>query len=117
MDWGTHLVISPKHKGKSDAIEFHHVFPKAYMRRERPELDNRSVDDIANLAFIGAKTNKTISDGSPREYSSAFHAADLAMQLVVLNSSCDVASKFEKFVERRRKAMALELNAFLDLSG
>ena len=117
VDWGTHLVISPKHKGKSDAIEFHHVFPKAYMKRERPELDNRTVDDIANLAFIGAKTNKTISDGSPREYASAFHAADLAMQLVVLNSSCDVASKFEKFIERRRKAMALELNAFLDVSG
>ena len=117
VDWATHLVISPKHKGKADAIEFHHVFPKAYMKRERPDVDSRDVDDIANLAFIGAKTNKTISDSSPREYCVAFKAADLAKQLVDFEDGGDVAKDFEAFVSRRRKAMAATLNSFLGVSG
>ena len=116
VDWATHLVISPKHKGKSDAIEFHHVFPKAYLKRERPDLDPRFADDIANLAFIGSKTNKTISDSSPREYAEAFDAADLAKQFVVLDAECDEAKSFETFLERRRKALAAELNYFLGVA-
>jgi hypothetical protein len=116
VDWATHLVISAKHKGKADAIEFHHVFPKAYMKRERPDVDNRDVDDIANLAFIGAKTNKTISDSSPREYCAAFNPSDLARQLVTFEDGNDVAQDFEAFVTRRRKAMAATLNSFLGVA-
>lgn len=116
VDWATNLVISPKHKGKSDAIEFHHIFPKAYLKSERPELDPRAADDIANLAFIGAKTNKTISAKSPREYAAAFDSADLARQFVVVDSDTDEAAGFEIFLERRRKALAAELNKYLGVA-
>ncbi|MHB1164368.1 MAG: GmrSD restriction endonuclease domain-containing protein [Candidatus Nanopelagicales bacterium] len=112
-DWSSHLVISPKHKGAADAIEFHHVFPKAHMKRERPDVESRAVDDIGNLAFIGAKTNKEISDQAPRDYSPRFDPADLALQLIYFMPDNDIAEHFEVFVSKRREAMAAELNSFL----
>ena len=52
-DWATSLRISPKHAHRSDKIEFHHVFPKAFLKRERKDLQDSDINDIANYAFIG----------------------------------------------------------------
>ncbi len=71
QDWASGLQISPKVKGAADKIEFHHIFPKAYMGRERPDLEARLIDDIANLAFISAKTNKEIRDRAPKDTQAA----------------------------------------------
>ena len=112
-DWATNLQISPKHSGSADKIEFHHIFPKAHLRRERPDLEAREVDDIANLAFIGAQTNKEIRDRPPREYATRFTPTRLAEQLVTIDGELDGAENFEKFTERRRSALADAINKVL----
>lgn len=116
-DWATGLAISPKHGGAADKIEFHHVFPKAYMRRARPELESRTVDDIANLAFIGAKTNKDIRDRAPLDYAGDYEPEMLAVQLVEITQDCGAAKDFEKFVYARRDKLAGVINDFLGLTG
>jgi hypothetical protein len=115
QDWSTGLAISAKHGGAADKIEFHHIFPKAYLRRERPDLESRTIDDIANLAFIGAKTNKDIRDRSPRAYSADYERGLLEAQLVDFENDGFEADAFESFVGERRKALAAELNRFLGL--
>jgi hypothetical protein len=112
QDWATRLQISPKHSGAADKIEFHHIFPKAFMKRARPDLEPREVDDIANLAFIGAKTNKEIRDRAPAEYAADFAPDLLAMQRVAIDESTSPA-QFEDFLATRRIMLAEELNAFL----
>lgn len=113
QDWTTGLKISPKHADKADKIEFHHIFPKAYMRKARPDLDPRLVDDIANLAFIGAKTNKEINAHAPKDYAAWFSAEQLRAQLVEFPDGTDDHEKFETFIENRRSALAQEINKFL----
>lgn len=115
QDWSTGLAISAKHGGAADKIEFHHIFPKAYLRRERPDLESRTVDDIANLAFIGAKTNKDIRDRSPLSYSADYERGLLEAQLVDFKNGGFEAGAFESFVSERRKALSAELNRFLGL--
>jgi hypothetical protein len=115
-DWATQLAISAKHKGKTDQIEFHHIFPKAHLRRVRPDVHERIVDDIANLAFIGASTNKIISDRSPSEYRKDFDEALLEIQNVLLNDGLDQAGRFEEFLALRREMLAAQLNAYLQVS-
>lgn len=115
-DWATQLAISAKHKGKSDQIEFHHIFPKAHLRRVRPDVQERIVDDIANLAFIGASTNKVISDRSPSEYRKDFDEKLLEVQNVLLNNGLDQAERFEEFLSLRRELLADQLNAYLGVS-
>ncbi|MFJ6313693.1 GmrSD restriction endonuclease domain-containing protein [Pseudarthrobacter oxydans] len=113
QDWTTGLKISPKHADKADKIEFHHIFPKGYMRKARPDLDPRLVDDIANLAFIGAKTNKEISAHAPKEYAAWFSGEQLKAQLVEFPDGMDDPEGFERFIENRRGALAQEINEFL----
>lgn len=114
-DWATNLQISPKHSGTADKIEFHHIFPKAYLKQFRSDLDARKVDDIVNLAFIGSKTNKEIRDRAPRDYVGEYPPERLAAQLICFDDNIDVADEFDLFVERRRKVLARHLNMFLDV--
>jgi hypothetical protein len=114
-DWATNLVISPKHAGSADKIEFHHIFPKAYLKKVRPDLDAREVDDIANLAFIGSKTNKEIRDRGPSEYAADYSPSLLDAQLVSFNDGHDQPEAYEQFIADRRQALAAEVNNFLGL--
>lgn len=114
-DWATNLEISPKHSGSADKIEFHHIFPKAYMKKARAGVEPREVDDIANLAFIGAKTNKEIRDRAPQEYASDYASDLMAAQLVSFPDGTDAPEQFERFLEIRRAALASEINRFLGL--
>lgn len=114
-DWATNLEISPKHSGKSDVIEYHHVFPKAFLRDARPDVDRQAVDDLANLAFIGAATNKRVSNRAPSNYRSDFDAMHFAAQEIAFENGLDQPENFEKFIAARRAALAARLNTFLQI--
>jgi hypothetical protein len=113
-DWKTNLKIGLNHTGKADAIEYHHVFPKAYLRRNKSEISSSLVDDIANLAFIGSETNKLISDKAPSDYKKLFSKEVLARQLVELRDGLDASDGFEEFLSNRRYLIATKLNQFIN---
>lgn len=114
-DWATSLRISPKHANVADKIEFHHIFPKAVLKRERKDLQDGDINDIANYAFIGSTTNKQISDKTPATYRKNYPAARLEAQLVRFEDWGDGAEDFEKFVQQRRAAIAADLNDFVGI--
>ena len=64
-DWRSNLMISLDHSGAHHKLQFHHIFPKAQLKNS---YTSREADDIANLAFIGGKTNRGISDKPPATY-------------------------------------------------
>jgi hypothetical protein len=115
VDWKTKLKISAKHHGKSDVIEYHHIFPQAYLKKNGV-VDKSKIDDIANLAFIGSETNKKITDRAPSDYRSDFNVADLAAQQIDFDVA-DEADQFDKFLSERRLAIVKRLNEFLGLNG
>ena len=115
-DWTTKLQISPKHADRADKIEFHHIFPKAYMRNARADLDARLIDDIANLAFIGAKTNKEITHHAPKQYVAWFAEDLFKTQLIEFPDGANDADGYEAFIENRRRMLAEEINKFLRLN-
>lgn len=112
-DWATKLEISPKHQGQSDQIEYHHIFPRAFLKKMRPVLRDAEINDIANLAFIGSETNKKISDRAPHLYRKDFDASDLHAQQIYLEDGLDDPHRFEDFMSARRSAIVARLNAFL----
>ena len=114
-DWATSLRISPKHANSADKIAFHHIFPRAFLKRERKELQDNEINDIANYAFIGAATNKQISDKTPAAYRVTYPDARLEAQLVDFETWGDQASDYENFIQKRREAIVRDLNAFVGL--
>ena len=64
-DWHSNLAIALDHSGSTHRLQFHHIFPKAILKNA---YAGREADDIANLCFIGGKTNRQISDKEPGQY-------------------------------------------------
>ena len=113
-DWHSNLAIALGHRGAQHRLQFHHVFPKSVLKST---YTAREADDIANLAFIGGKTNRQISDKPPSQYFPklieksglpAFQAQCIPMDAQLLE-----ADAYKKFLAERRGLVAERLNEFL----
>lgn len=113
-DWRSNLAIALDHSGSNHRLQFHHIFPKAVLKSSHT---SREADDIANLAFIGGKTNRQISDKPPVQYfpplieksgSAAFEA-----QCIPIESGLLVVDAYRNFLAERRIAVSRRLNEFL----
>jgi hypothetical protein len=116
-DWNTNLTISINHSGKQDKLQFHHIFPTAFMKKQAKLMELPSTDDIANLAFIGGKTNREISDKAPAEYLKKILEGDGRVQLENQAIPTDLEllkpESYSEFLTLRRKLIAERLNRFL----
>lgn len=115
-DWITGLKLSDKHIGKSHSIQYHHIFPKSLLRDAGKE--RREINEIANLAFIGGKTNRHILNKKPNVYFEKEviekRGEDaLSSQLIPLDKSMWEIETYAEFLDWRRKAIADEINKFM----
>ncbi len=113
-DWRSNLLIALDHSGSQHRLQFHHVFPKAVLKSS---YTSREADDIANLAFIGGKTNRAISDQPPSVY---FPKLIEKIGITTIESQCIPSSSellqtesYKAFLIKRRELIAQRLNEFL----
>lgn len=113
-DWRSNLVISLDHSGAQHRLQFHHIFPKAQLKAS---FTTREADDIANLAFIGGKTNRAISDKPPAAYlppliaqhgEQPFHSQSIPIDAELLG-----VAQYKRFLAERRSRIAAALNSFI----
>lgn len=113
-DWRSHLAIALDHSGSQHRLQFHHIFPKALLRGS---YTSREADDIANLAFIGGKTNRAISDKAPVTYLLPLVAqhgeTPFAAQCIPVEEELLALDHYKAFLQERRKRIAAALNAFI----
>lgn len=115
-DWKSKLVIALDHNGSQHRLQFHHLFPKALLKKTG-KFSQREIDDISNLAFISGKANRLISDNAPAEYFpsilSKVGKEAFEKQCIPLDESLLDAEKYKDFLAERRKLLAACLNDFL----
>jgi hypothetical protein len=115
-DWRSNLTISLDHSGAQHRLQFHHIFPKAVLKKASI---NREADDIANLSFIGGKTNRAISDKAPSDYLPAFITkvgeSAFEQQSIPTEPNLLKVGSYKAFLEERRKLIALRINDFLEV--
>lgn len=113
-DWRSNLTISLDHRGATHRLQFHHIFPKALLK---PHYTGREADDIANLAFIGGKTNRQISAKSPLIYFPSLieKSGETAFEAQCIPTSADVLGieHYKTFLRERRRLISERLNSFL----
>lgn len=113
-DWRSQVAIALDHSGVQHKLQFHHIFPKAVLKSG---YAGREADDIANLCFIGGKTNRQISDKPPRQYfppmidksgPAAFEAQCIPTDPALLD-----VDGYKAFLQKRRTLVVQRLNRFL----
>lgn len=111
-DWKTQLTIALNAMGQQHSLQFHHIFPQKVLREAN--YPQREIDDIANLCFIGGKTNKIIPDKAPIDYfpnilaQSGQQAFD-AQCIPTSPQFLDVPN-YKDFLKERRKLIVESLN-------
>lgn len=113
-DWKSDLGIDINHSGAHHKLQFHHIFPKA---RLKGRYADREINDIANLCFIGGKTNRQIRDKPPAEYLARLleesRTAALEAQCIPTAPALLELEAYPAFLEKRRELIAARLNDFL----
>ncbi len=98
---------------KYNSKEYHHVFPRAYLKKR--EFPAEKIGSLANFCFLPADSNKKISSKSPSDYfvnvvpQGAF-AVILESNLLPLNKEVYEKNDYEKFLTLRSQ----RLMVFLD---
>ena len=114
-DWWNGLALSLSHQGRSHFIQYHHIFPKS--RLQKQDYEKAEINEIANMAFISAKVNRTISNKPPAEYFPAIikerGEPALAAHLIPTDPSLWRLENYRQFLERRREMLAEAVNALL----
>jgi hypothetical protein len=113
-DWRSNLAISLEHAGNQHKLQFHHLFAKGLLK---DKVSDREADDIANLSFIGGKTNLHISDKAPLDYippliqkigNKPFEA-----QCIPTDNNLLKLENYKLFLAERRRLIANALNTYL----
>jgi hypothetical protein len=116
-DWQTQLAIALSHVGSAHQLQFHHIFPKALLKKSG--YSTREIDDIANLAFIGGRANRRISDKPPAAYIPELIAKDgdqaFTSQCIPTDLALLTPERYRDFLAERRRLIAERLNKFLSL--
>lgn len=100
--------------GGSQALELHHIFPKAVLSKKYSlRADTLIIDQVANLAFLSGKANGTITSRQPGEYLPKIEETRLRAQYVPIDSSLWNLDRFEEFAQQRRQLLADGINKLI----
>jgi len=117
-DWKTGLALSDSHFGASHKIQYHHIFPKSLL--SDAGYEKIEINEIANMAFIGGKTNREITNKKPIEYLEKEiiekRGEDaLVSQLVSTDRNLWHIEEYSNFLSDRRKRIAEAINNFMKI--
>ncbi|MEX2143939.1 MAG: hypothetical protein WD740_05035 [Anaerolineales bacterium] len=115
-DWISGLQMSEKVLGDANKIENHHIFPKSLLSKHG--IGTKEINEIANIAFIGGKTNRRILDKEPSKYFEKDIIPKrgeeaLTSQLVPLDRELWKIKNYDKFLNYRRNESVKSINHFL----
>jgi hypothetical protein len=114
-DWGNGLVLSANMLGKLNALQVHHIFPKAVLYKHG--YSQYQVNAIANFCFLTQDSNLIISDQAPSIYFKKIEhdfPGTLASQWIPMDSELWKIERYPDFLAERRKLLADAANHFLD---
>ncbi|WP_210512255.1 DUF262 domain-containing protein [Pantoea ananatis] len=87
-----------------NARQFHHIYPKAFLNKKGIGFHESNI--IANIAFLTAQDNNSISDKDPESYFPQIHQAERAeifKSALIADELQDGKKTFNDFIERRER--------------
>ena len=115
QDWGNGLALKSNLLGNMNALEVHHIFPKALLYKSG--FHRSEVNAVANFCFLTKDTNLQISARPPSEYFPEIegrHPGALASQWIPMERELWETENYLKFLEARQNLLAEAANSLLD---
>ena len=119
-DWGSGVTISLQNIGKEFKNEYDHIFPKSKLEPYLLQRYNdtmkvkKLINDIANMAFLSKQQNQYKTNKLPEEYFETIvkeRGEDaLTAQYITLDNSLWTLSRYEEFLQDRRKRIVKGIN-------
>lgn len=111
-DWFTGTVLSSTNVGPEHQLELHHIFPRTVLK-QAGEYDSHEIDDLANIAFLSQKANRTILKSPPNEYLPEVEKERLQAQLIPSDKDLWSVNRFRDFLVKRRGLLTKAINEYL----
>lgn len=116
VDWFTGIQLRKKSFAEDQNIEYHHIFPKKHLNAVG--VDRYDRDEIANMAFLAQRANRSILARTPDDYLAEICESSpgrLEQQMVPMDPKLWKLSRYSDFLKARRKALASAMNDVLEL--
>ena len=111
-DWFTGTVLSATNVGPDHQLELHHIFPRAMLKEaDNLHFEAHEIDDLANIAFLSQKANRSILKSPPNEYLPHIERERLQAQLVP--EDMWHIEEYRDFIVRRRSLLTDAINDYL----
>ena len=120
IDWfnGSTLGIMD---GNKYELHRHHIFPQSILYKTlynvESHIDRKKVNEIANLAFLTAETNITISNQLPEKYLPEIernYPGALKKQFIPMEKNLWKVKNYESFLTARREIIAKKINEYMN---
>lgn len=117
-DWFTGIRLYDKAVGKSNGLESHHIFPKAVLKKAgfSSSDDRKTINELANRAFLTQKANRTYSSRPPSDYLPEVEdnqPGALKAQCVPMDRDLWKPDNFLEFLAARRHLLAQAMNDYI----
>ena len=111
-DWFTGTILSSTNVGPEHQLELHHIFPRAILK-ESGDFKTHEIDDVANIAFLSQKANRTILKSKPEDYLGNIEAERLKAQHVPTDVNLRRVDVFRDFIGERRRLITDAINEYM----
>ncbi len=113
-DWCSGNRLRNHSLGDHTNLELHHIFPKAYLRRNG--ISSKDANNLGNIAFLTKECNLRISSTAPIEYlpevASDWPGA-LESQWIPMDRELWKIENYHRFLDARRRLLADAANKML----
>lgn len=115
-DWFTGTNVSSTNVGPEHQLELHHIFPKAVLKSDG-RYPSSEIDDIANIAFLSQKANRSILKSHPEMYLKGIEVSRLEAQLIPQDTQLWNVDRFRDFAPTRRDLLVKAINEYIKELG
>ena len=115
QDWNTN-----GYRIRAEAVgeykpEWHHIFPRKWLRDHVPGIEKKLIDSVANMAVISGEANRKIAAKAPKDYIAELNLAarGLLDQQAIPDPTFVEPNQYEDWLHARAERLAQSSNEYL----
>lgn len=116
QDWNTDGYRIRAEAVGSYEPEWHHIFPRKWLRDNVPGIDRKIIDSVANMAVISGGANRKIAAKAPKDYIAELNLAarGLLDQQAIPDPTFVEPKQYQDWLRGRAERLAQASNQYLE---